>query len=118
MSAFAKHPEDVRSQVKDGVATISINRPQARNSLRYGTAAAVYDAVLAASQDPSLKVVVLRGEGRDFCAGADVKQYNSEATDQPQHLSQDRTYFQLPVLLHEMPAVTIAGTRVAASPKA
>ena len=91
MSAFAKHPEDIRSQVKDGVATISINRPQARNSLRYGTAAAVYDAVLAASQDPSVKVVVLRGEGRDFCAGADVKQYNSEATHQPHHLSQHRT---------------------------
>ncbi|MDP3173848.1 MAG: enoyl-CoA hydratase/isomerase family protein [Phenylobacterium sp.] len=111
MTAFTKHPEDVIYGVKDGVATISINRPQARNSLRYGTASAIYDAALEASKDPSVRVVVLRGEGADFCAGADIKQYNSEASGQPQYLAQDRTYFHLPVLLHEMAPVTIAAVR-------
>jgi len=57
----------------DGVATLSLNRPDALNSLSPALFVELRAHVDAIRDDESVRVVVLRGEGRSFCAGNDLK---------------------------------------------
>ncbi len=57
---------------ESGVATISLNRPDVRNALSAGLVDELADAVAWADADERVRVIVLRGEGSDFCAGADL----------------------------------------------
>jgi enoyl-CoA hydratase/carnithine racemase len=60
-------------EVRDGVATITLNRPQVLNALDHGVAAQLADHAEAAARDPEVWVVVVRGNGRAFCSGMDRK---------------------------------------------
>jgi 2-(1,2-epoxy-1,2-dihydrophenyl)acetyl-CoA isomerase len=70
-------PEDqpVKYDVVDGVGTITLNRPDAMNSLDVATKVALRDAVTAAAEDPAVRCVVLTGTGRAFCVGQDLKEH-------------------------------------------
>ncbi|MFI5319292.1 MAG: enoyl-CoA hydratase-related protein [Myxococcota bacterium] len=58
--------------VEDGVATVTLNRPEAMNAWN-GAMAAAFDAALrACDADDAVRAVVLTGAGRAFCAGADL----------------------------------------------
>jgi len=57
---------------KDGVALITLNRPEKLNSFNRAMRADLTGALAKASADNAVRVVVLTGEGRAFCAGADV----------------------------------------------
>jgi 2-(1,2-epoxy-1,2-dihydrophenyl)acetyl-CoA isomerase len=61
--------------VADGVATITLNRPAAMNSLDVATKVALRDAVAAAADDDAVRCVVLTGTGRAFCVGQDLKEH-------------------------------------------
>jgi 2-(1,2-epoxy-1,2-dihydrophenyl)acetyl-CoA isomerase len=61
--------------VSDGVATITLNRPDAMNSLDVATKVALRDAVVQASEDEAVRCVVLTGTGRAFCVGQDLKEH-------------------------------------------
>jgi enoyl-CoA hydratase/carnithine racemase len=63
----------VRYEVTDGVATLTLDNPDARNVLDVDTMAALSDGLMQASEDAAVRVVVLTAEGRAFCAGADLK---------------------------------------------
>ena len=64
---------EVLYTVERGVARVTINRPERRNAMSYGVMQGLRDAVEAAKQDESVRVVVLTGAGdRAFCAGADL----------------------------------------------
>ena len=63
----------MRYEVSDGVATLTLDNPDARNVLDADTMAAMSDGLLRAAEDPQVRVVVLAAEGRAFCAGADLK---------------------------------------------
>jgi naphthoate synthase len=66
---------DIRYEKKDGVAWITINRPEARNAFRTRTVAELTDAFGDARWDRSVGVVVLTGAGdKAFCAGGDQKE--------------------------------------------
>lgn len=67
----------VRYQVSDGVATITLHRPEAMNGLDIATKQALLTAVRAAEQDVSVRCVVLTGTGRAFCVGQDLKEHVS-----------------------------------------
>jgi enoyl-CoA hydratase/carnithine racemase len=58
----------------DGVATLTLNRPQARNALSMALMADLLSALEAIGGDASVKVVVLAGSGPAFCAGHDLKE--------------------------------------------
>ncbi len=58
----------------DGVATITLNRPEARNALDMTMRKDLEAALVALEGDPAVRVVVVRGAGEHFCAGGDVKQ--------------------------------------------
>lgn len=60
---------DVRA---DGVGVMTLCRPDRRNALSSAVAAALGGAVASLAGDPSVRALVLTGEGRGFCAGADI----------------------------------------------
>lgn len=59
---------------KNGVATLTLNRPDKRNALNSDLIDELKIAIIDAESDPSVGVIVLRGAGKDFCAGADLEQ--------------------------------------------
>lgn len=61
--------------VAAGVATITLNRPEAMNSLDVATKVALRDTVREAAGDPAVRCVVLTGSGRAFCVGQDLKEH-------------------------------------------
>jgi 2-(1,2-epoxy-1,2-dihydrophenyl)acetyl-CoA isomerase len=61
--------------VEEGVATITINRPEGMNGLNIATKEALLDAVTRAAGDAAVRCVVLTGSGRAFCVGQDLKEH-------------------------------------------
>jgi enoyl-CoA hydratase/carnithine racemase len=71
------------TSIADGIATVTLNRPQARNALSTELMSAVEAALAQLGADPAVKVVVLAANGPAFCAGHDLKQMRSlEGRDQ------------------------------------
>jgi enoyl-CoA hydratase/carnithine racemase len=62
-----------------GIRTLVLNQPAARNALSLAMMDALQAAVLAAGQDPEVRVVVLAGAGPAFCAGHDLKEIRAHA---------------------------------------
>lgn len=62
----------VLHHVEDGVATVTLNRPAKRNALDARLVEALDEALAQAGDDQNVRVVLLRGAGPDFCAGADL----------------------------------------------
>jgi enoyl-CoA hydratase len=60
-----------------GFAVLTLNRPQALNALSRGLMAALADAVDKLAADPAVRVLILTGAGRAFCAGLDLKELGS-----------------------------------------
>jgi 2-(1,2-epoxy-1,2-dihydrophenyl)acetyl-CoA isomerase len=67
--------EPVLLSVTNGVATITLNRPSAMNSLDVATKVSLRDTVLAVASDDAVRCVVLTGTGRAFCVGQDLKEH-------------------------------------------
>ena len=76
--AHAPEPEFIQYEVADGVATIWLNRPEVRNCVNWALLTQMGAAVERAERDASVSVVVFRGRGGTFCAGADLNMLNSE----------------------------------------
>jgi len=71
MTAPDDAPRTLLYTVRAAVATITLNRPEALNTIVPPMPEEVQDAVTRAVRDPAVKVIVLRGAGRAFCAGYD-----------------------------------------------
>src|SRR6266508_6950790 len=63
-------------EVKDAIATLTLNRPERLNALGGTLRDDLYAAVLRASQDADVRVIVVTGAGKGFCSGGDVKAMN------------------------------------------
>ncbi|MDH2429866.1 enoyl-CoA hydratase-related protein [Sphaerisporangium sp. TRM90804] len=61
--------------VRDGVATITLNRPEAMNSLTTVMKAALLEALERARDDAEVRAVLLTGAGRGFCTGQDLREH-------------------------------------------
>lgn len=70
-------------EVADGVATITLNRPENRNSMTPDLMAAFRAAIADAAADRALRAVVLTGRGASFCAGADFRTASPVPGDAP-----------------------------------
>src|ERR671936_2591406 len=63
---------DIRYEVAEGIAKITIDRPEVRNAFRPETLVEISDALERAREDPEVGAIVLTGEGPDaFCSGGD-----------------------------------------------
>jgi enoyl-CoA hydratase/carnithine racemase len=67
----------VLCEALDGVATITLNRPDAANALSMELAASIGHAFTRVRHDESVRAVIVTGAGRSFCAGADLKERRS-----------------------------------------
>ncbi len=98
----------------DGIATLTINRPQSRNSMTTEVMQGLSEAMPRLANDPSVRLVVLTGAGGAFCAGGDVKGFvNKEpgsANSLPfeQNVNLLRASMEVSRWLHEMPKPTLA----------
>ena len=63
---------DILYAVDNGVATIRFNRPQALNAVTFATLALLGETFDRAAADAEVKAIILTGEGRGFCSGADL----------------------------------------------
>lgn len=59
-------------QIQDGIARITLNRPEKRNALNAELVGALRETVAASARDTQCRVVVIAGAGTDFCSGADL----------------------------------------------
>ena len=72
MSASETPDGLVSCHMGDGLATLTLQRPARSNALSVEMRLSLDEALKRALGDPAVRVVVLRGEGRNFCAGADL----------------------------------------------
>jgi enoyl-CoA hydratase/carnithine racemase len=81
MSAMTTLAAEARPHVAvtraDGVATLTLDRPERANALSAAMIAALHDAVAAAAADPQVRVIVIAANGRIFCAGHDLAEMRS-----------------------------------------
>jgi 2-(1,2-epoxy-1,2-dihydrophenyl)acetyl-CoA isomerase len=69
--------EMVLREVRDGIAWITLNRPDVANALAPEQRDQLIELFQAYSRDPGVRVVVLRSAGKHFCAGADLGRINA-----------------------------------------
>ncbi len=76
---------DVR---ENGVARITLNRPQAANTIDAEMAVDLHRAAIRCSEDPAIRAVILTGMGPAFCAGGDLKSFAAQDEHLPFHLKE------------------------------
>ena len=102
--------DTVRFEVSGTVATITLNRPERLNAMTEDLIGGVLDCLEQASADDAIRVVVLTGAGRGFCAGGDLGAMAEFAEPRTPGASVAllRRLHRTSELLHEMTKVTIA----------
>lgn len=118
--------QDILTQLEDGILTVTLNRPEALNGLTISMTRTLNDRLREAASSPEVRVVILAGAGRAFCAGGDIKEFDAIDEDDPEWVrwrdhpvwndidsSAERTRraSEGPLLLHGMPKPTIAMVR-------
>ena len=73
MATIATNTDDLLADLDQGVLTLTLNRPDARNAMTAAMNAALASQLAQAELDPNVRCVVLTGAGKGFCAGGDVK---------------------------------------------
>lgn len=111
--------DDLLESVDDGVATLTMNRPERRNALSPAMLEALLEALPRLAADTEIGVVVLTGTEPAFCAGGDVKamaegrEFAAGSLEEKAELL--RRAMETSRWLHEMPKPTIAMVRGAAA---
>lgn len=106
--------QDLLESTADGITTLTMNRPQARNAFTRDMIEAMAEALPRLAANPTVRLVVLTGAGEAFCAGGDVKGFARSAAGAPALMSFDqkvtdlRARMEVSRWLHEMPKPTLA----------
>jgi enoyl-CoA hydratase/carnithine racemase len=99
--------KDILYTKEDGVATITLNRPDSRNAFTPEMSASVNRAADDAAEDNQVRVLIITGSGHAFCSGADVKALAQRA-DQSGDKSTEGRNVTGGLLLHKFPKPVIA----------
>jgi 2-(1,2-epoxy-1,2-dihydrophenyl)acetyl-CoA isomerase len=106
--------QDLLESFEGGIATLTMNRPEARNAFSREMMDALSEALPRLANDPAVRLVVLTGTGAAFCAGGDVKGFAKNAGGAPVTMTFDhkvtdlRARMEVVRWLHEMPKPTLA----------
>jgi 2-(1,2-epoxy-1,2-dihydrophenyl)acetyl-CoA isomerase len=98
------HFETVIYEKVGPVARLTMNRPEHLNGMTNRMLIETRKALEAAAEDRELRILVLTGAGKGFCPGADIGRVATAAPDDKITVDD----FRVPILLHDMAAVTIA----------
>ena len=105
--------QDLIETIENGVATLTMNRPEARNALTPDMFEGLASALPRLALDPAVRCVVLTGAGSAFCAGGDVKNFARNAgggapVDFDHRVNDLRVRMDVSRQLHEMAKPTLA----------
>ena len=76
-------PAELRTERRDATLLLTISDPQTRNALSEQVYAAGIEALNVTEADPSIRCVVLQGEGKHFCAGGDINRLARRRSEDP-----------------------------------
>jgi methylglutaconyl-CoA hydratase len=101
----------IHLSIADGVATLTLNRPEARNALSLPLIQAMGEGVRRVAADESVRVLIVGGEGKVFCAGMDLKAVANDPVAMGEML---RELSRVTRALRRLPIPTIARVQGAA----
>jgi enoyl-CoA hydratase/carnithine racemase len=110
----------IETSVEDGIATLRLNRPEARNAMDDEMRGAAIAALEAFAADPAVRALILTGTGAAFCAGGDVRGMQQRLAAPAEEVAfngwrrQGRTH-RCVSLLHLFPKPSIAAVNGAAA---
>ena len=105
----------IRADLDDGLATLTLARPDAGNAIDLTMAQELDRVTNAWSQDRSVRAVLLMAEGRSFCVGGDLKSF-ARQDDLPAHLTEVTTHLHAALSrLGRMPAPVVAAVQGSAA---
>lgn len=108
--------DTIELSIRDGVAHLTFNRPEAANSMNVELARELMYATLACDEDPSVRAVLLSGAGRMFSGGGDLKTFATKGETLPHYLKELTTYLHAAVSrLTRMAAPVIAAVHGSAA---
>ena len=97
---------------KDGILTLTLNRPEKRNALNEGLIASLKGALKEAPKDPGLRAIVVTGAGKDFCSGADLSALRKIAESGAlENLEDAESLLELFVAIRRTPVPVIAAVQ-------
>lgn len=106
----------VTLDVADGVARLTLNRPDCMNTIDLGVARALADAALQLDSRTDVRVVLLSGAGKVFCGGGDLKSFAAVGDDLPAHLREVTTYLHAAMtILSRLDSPIVAAARGSAA---
>lgn len=104
MSGPHEAVDEILLDTVDGVATITLNRPERKNAMTTASWTRLGEVVRQVREDAAVRAIVLTGAGRDFCAGADLV-----GPPDPRHpLTRMGGFSDIAVALYEMPKPVVA----------
>jgi enoyl-CoA hydratase/carnithine racemase len=106
-TSAAKQPF-VLSRIADGVATLTLNRPERFNPLSYQMISGIQAELDAIANSPAVRVVILAAEGKGFCAGHDLKEMRAHNQDKSWQQSLFDSCSRMMMALTEIPQPIIA----------
>jgi len=103
-----EHP--LLQKIENGVATLTLNRPESLNAFSEGLFDALGEAIPRLNRDPAIAVIVLTGAGRAFSAGGDIKAMKGTTSSLTFEARSDelKRKHEAIIALHESPKVTIS----------
>ncbi len=110
--------DELLHDLKDGLLTLTMNRPERRNAFTPDMVTKMRDLLASAAHDPAVRAVMVTGAGGHFCAGGDVKAMNEGAgldLTYGEHKHRLRDRMNVSAYLHDMPKPTIAAIDGAAA---
>lgn len=93
-----------------GIARVTLNRPEVSNGLDVPLLKGLHDAMLAIHGSPNARVVLLSGNGKNFCAGGDVHTFAAKGEQLPNYLREATAWLQLvtsAMIQLEVPVISV-----------
>ncbi len=78
----------VTFEVRDHVGHITLNRPDAANAINLELSKELLDCTLRCAEEPAIRAVVIRGNGKLFCAGGDLRAFAAQGARLPRYLTE------------------------------
>lgn len=102
---FSSRP-DLRVELKNGVLSLTLNRPERANALNIALVLALQEVLTAAAGDSQVRAILLQGEGGSFSAGQDIHEMQGDSISYREHL--EKTYNPLVLRIRQMAKPVIA----------